>query len=105
MQKYEIPHNAMVVVRGERFRLHESSEHRLARAQELLQGASEVNEDIMVRILRDHGKENRPSELTICRHHQVSSTLRSVLFYPSRRTIKVLYGNPCQNEYTELRFA
>jgi predicted choloylglycine hydrolase len=105
MQKYEIPHNAMVVVRGERFRLHESSEHRLARAQELLQDTTEVNEDRMVRILRDHGKENEPSELTICRHHQVTSTLRSVLFYPSRRTIKVLYGNPCQNEYTELRFA
>jgi predicted choloylglycine hydrolase len=105
MQKYEIPHNAMVVVRGNGFRLHESSEHRLARAQELLQGTSEVNEDIMVRILRDHGKEKRPSDLTICRHHQISSTLRSVLFYPDRKTVKVLYGNPCQSEYAEFRFA
>jgi predicted choloylglycine hydrolase len=104
MQKQEIPHNAMVVVRGNRFRLHESSEHRLARARELLQETTEVNEDTIVRILRDHGKENRPSELTICRHHQVSSTLRSVLFHPDRRTVKVLYGNPCQNDYAELRF-
>ncbi len=105
MQKHEIPHNAMVVVRGERFRLHESSEHRLTRAQELLQNTNEVNESLIVRILRDHGEKNRPSDLTICRHHQVSSTLRSVLFYPNRKTIKVLYGNPCESEYTEFRFA
>ncbi len=105
MQKYEIPHNATVVIRGNTIRLHESSEHRFARAQELLRDATEVNENTMVRILRDHGKENRPSELTICRHHQVSSTLRSVLFYPDRRAVKVLYGNPCTSEYAEFRFS
>jgi hypothetical protein len=27
-----------------------------------------------------------------------------VIFYPDRRTIKVLYGKPCQNVYSEFVF-
>lgn len=82
----------------------ESSVERLKRAQELLRDEGKIDESRIVTILRDHGKDNKPSSFTICRHATPTSTLRSVIFYPDRRTIKVLYGKPCQNEYSEFVF-
>lgn len=105
MQIHEIPHNATVFERGATVRLHESSEFRYARAQELLQNKIDMDESTITTILHDHGKEGKPSDLTICRHSERSSTLRSVIFYPNRRIIKVLYGNPCQSEHAEFRFS
>jgi hypothetical protein len=64
-----------------------------------------VDETKITAILRDHGKGNKPSMLTICRHADFVSTLRSVIFYPNRKTIKVLYGKPCENQYDELKFS
>jgi len=109
MQRYEIPHNAEYSGKVPRgllgLRIHESSEQRLNRAQELLEGKAKVNEEKITSILRDHGKDDRPSALTICRHDEYyASTLRSMLFYPKTKTMKVLYGNPCQNEYKEFSF-
>jgi hypothetical protein len=77
----------------------------LKRAQELLKGKEKVDESKITLILRDHGQENEPSMLTLCRHADAVSTLRSVVFYPSRKTVKVLYGKPCQNQYEELKFS
>jgi len=109
MQEYEIPHNAVYFGKVPKgllgVKVHESSEHRLNRAQKLLKGKNKIDEDKIVGVLRDHGNENRPSRLTICRHDQYASTLRSVIFYPKERRIKVLYGNPCQNEYEEFKFS
>jgi len=108
MQKYEIPHNAVFSEKalkewvGKRF--HESSEERLKRAQNLLGGSDRIDGDKIITTLRDHGKDNNPSNLTICQHGEYSSTLRSVIFYPARKTIKVLYGNPCKNEFSEFSF-
>lgn len=109
MQRYEIPHNAVYsgkVPKGLRgLRIHESSEQRLNRAQELLKGKAKINESKIVSTLRDHGKDDTPSMLTICRHDKnYASTLRSMIFYPKLKTMKVLHGNPCQNEYEEFRF-
>jgi len=109
MQKYEIPRDAVFSGKVSKERLgkkvHESSEQRLKRAQELLSDKEEVDENSIATILRDHGKDNKPSNLTICQHGEYISTLRSVIFYPNRKTIKVLYGNPCQNEYAEFTFS
>jgi hypothetical protein len=108
MQRYEIPKNALFTGKmAETFnfqgvRVHESSEQRLRRAMELID-TGPVNEDIIVSTLRDHGQTNQPSNFTVCRHGPTVSTNRSVIFYPTRRTIKVLYGNPCQNVYTEFK--
>ena len=109
MQQFEIPHNAVYfgkTVSKELIgtRIHESSERRLKRAEELLKGKAKVDEDKVATVLRDHGEDNKPSMLTICRHGKYASTLRSVIFYPKRKAIKVLYGNPCQNEYVEFTF-
>jgi predicted choloylglycine hydrolase len=109
MQQYEIPHNAVLWgktipedMKG--IRVHESSEQRLRRAEELLRDKVKVDEDKIVTILRDHGKDDKPSWTTICRHGKYGSTLRSMIFYPDRKTMKVLYGRPCQNEYVEFTF-
>lgn len=109
MQQYEIPHDAVYSGKVPKgllgFRIHESSGKRLKRARELLKGKNHINENKLTSILQDHGKDNKPSSLTICRHDELyASTLRSMIFYPQRRTIKVLYGNPCQNKYGEFEF-
>ena len=109
MQEHEIPHNAVLSGKVPRDwlgkRVHESSEQRLKRAQELLNSKDKMDENEIVTILRDHGQNNNPSNLTICQHGAYISTLRSVIFYPNRKTIKVLYGNPCQNEYVQFGFS
>jgi predicted choloylglycine hydrolase len=110
MQRHEIPRNAVYFGKGVRkeiagIRLHESSERRLKRAQELLKGREKVDESNIAAILRDHGENDEPSLFTICRHGIDASTLRSVIFYPNRKSMKVLYGKPCQNQYDELKFS
>jgi len=110
MQQYEIPRNAVYFGKGVPegqvgVRVHESSEQRLERAQELLKAKTKMDENTITTILRDHGKDNKPSNLTICQHGGYVSTLRSVIFYPNRKAIKVLYGNTCQNGYVEFVFS
>jgi len=110
MQRHEIPRNAVYFGKGVQkelvgVRVHESSEQRLKRAQELLKGKEKVDESRIAAILRDHGESNEPSLFTICRHGVDASTLRSVIFYPDRKSMKVLYGKPCQNQYGEFKFS
>ena len=45
--------------------------------------------------------EDEPSYTTICVHGEISSSLRSMIFYPRLKRMKLLYGYPCQNEYEE----
>lgn len=109
MQKYEIPRNAVFSEKaskewvGKRF--YESSEERLKRAQDLLGSGDKLDENAITSVLRDHGKENHPSNFTVCQHGEYLSTLRSVIFYPNRKILKVLYGNPCQNEFSKFSFS
>lgn len=109
MQQYEIPHNAVYSGKSPKemlgVKVHASSEARLKRAQELLNRKSKIDEEAIIKILRDHGAENKPSILTICRHGGYAGTLRSVIFNLNEKTMKVLYGNPCQNEYAEFGFS
>jgi len=111
MQKHEVPRKAIYSGKSPRAkdrlgtRIHESSEQRLRRAQELLSSKDKMDENEITTILRDHGQNNNPSNLTICQHGSYVSTLRSVIFYPNRKIIKVLYGNPCKNEYVQFGFS
>ena len=110
MQKHEIPSNAVYFGKGVPkeivgVRVHESSEQRLKRAQELLKGKEKVDEGKITAVLRDHGENNEPSLFTICRHGTDASTIRSVIFYPNKRSMKVSYGKPCKNQYDEFRFS
>lgn len=109
MQQYEIPRGAIYSGKSPKeslnVRVHESSELRLDRAQDLLEGKTMISEDEIFGILRDHGKNNHPSMNTICRHGEVGSSIRSMVFYPEKKAMKVLYGRSCQNEYTEFKFS
>ena len=77
---------------------------RLDRASGLLKDAVLVDEKAICAVLRDHGQEGVPGK-TICRHAEFGCTQRSMIFYPGGKTIKVLFGNPCQGEYQEIGFA
>ena len=108
LQRHEIPRNAiwdgdvheLLVGR----RIFESTERRLMRAEELLEDIGRIDEEGVKGILRDHGVDDEPSDTTICRHGEISSSLRSMIFYPRQKKMKLLYGYPCQNEYQEFSF-
>lgn len=109
MKRYEIPHEAVFTEKAMKHlvgkRVHGSSEERLKRGRYLLEGMRGIDENALVSILRDHGEHNSPSNFTICQHGEHASTLRSCLFYPRRRAMKVLYGKPCQNGFSEFSFS
>ncbi len=77
---------------------------RLIRAQILLD--SLVPEQPIVpqlkKILRDHGPENIPSEMTICKHdgkdHRQHTTFSTVIDMGTG-TIEIAIGPPCSNDY------
>jgi len=108
MQQHEVPHDAVftgdVAQEFRGIRVHESSEQRFQRAQELLTDIV-VDDHVLATVLSDHGQNNMASNLTLCQHGDYLSTLRSGIFYPKRRQLKVLYGNPCQNTFSEFSFS
>lgn len=81
-----------------------ASKTRWNRVNELLAEAGNFSEERIHRIMRDHGADAEPSRLTICRHDDLANTLYTLVYYPERRSIKVLYGNPCQNGLSEMVF-
>ena len=98
MQKHEVPLDSGSMP-GYR-----TSPERVDRAMELLKGTPLVDEAALRAVLCDHGKEGIPSIHTICKHGEPACTHRSMIFFPRRKTIKVLFGNPCQGEYQEIGF-
>lgn len=83
----------------------QTSSERIDRAMEILKGKPLVDEDSICSVLRDHGREGVPSVHTICKHGEPGCTHRSMIFYPKRKTIKMLFGNPCQGGYQEINFS
>jgi len=100
MKSIEIPSVKSQKVQGYR-----TSPIRLERVRELLRNNRNIDEKLIKTVLRDHGPENIPSARTICVHGEVGSTTRSMIMYPKRRLIKVLFGYPCKNEYQEIKFS
>ena len=82
-----------------------NSPPRFERAKKLLESKRNIDEQLIGAVLRDHGTENVPSEMTICVHGDWFGTLRSMIMFPNRRLMKVLFGHPCENEYQEIRFS
>jgi hypothetical protein len=103
MAKRDVPHDAFysrfnpAPVRGER--VHQSSEARHQRAQTLLDEADQISELEMMSIVADHAGGD-PSDDTICRHGDYYKTTCSVLLYPRRRALAVMFDAPCTAEYT-----
>ncbi len=82
-----------------------SSKTRWDRANELLALGGRFSEERIHGIMSDHGADAEPSRLTICRHDELASTLYTLVYYPERRSIKALYGNPCMNVLSEMVFS
>ena len=108
MKKYEVPHNALwngkVPEEWLGRRILESSEKRLARARELIDMNHKMDFKKICSILSDHGDDNQPSEISICRHGKYVSSIRSSIFYPYEKKVKILYGKTCQNQYVDFTF-
>jgi predicted choloylglycine hydrolase len=81
-----------------------ASTTRWDRVNELLAEGGSFSEERIHGMMSDHGADAEPSRLTICRHDGLASTLYTVVYYPERRTMKVLYGNPCMNMLSEMVF-
>jgi len=98
MRRYEIPSGALFRKDADYpgLRILESSERRRARAEELLASGAGAGEARVEAVLRDHGSDGMPSNLTICNHGKSSCTLRSVIFHPGRRVARALHGRPCE---------
>ncbi len=77
-----------------------SSNNRLERAIELIEASGPVDRDRIAAILGDHGATRHGDDQTICRHGPFYTTTCSVLLYPRRRMVEVMFGPPCGHQYT-----
>jgi predicted choloylglycine hydrolase len=99
----DIPHDAVLSrwnphgMRGVRF--HQSSEERHARAETLVREAGMLSEGELATVAADHGRTEHGDDDTICRHGPYYETTCSVMLFPKRRTVKVMFAAPCQADY------
>ena len=108
MKRVEVPQDAVYPEdAAPEFRnqpVHLNSITRWKRVNELLAEGGRFSEERIYGIMSDHGSYTEPPRPTICRHHDLISTLYTMVYYPERRIIKVQYGNPCMNELSEMVF-
>ncbi len=107
MQGCDVPHDARFPswwgppeMTGTRF--HASSESRHGRAETLLEEAGMISEETLKAILSDHGPSGHGSDHSICRHGALYATTCSVVLFPRRREIHLMFGSPCSSEFVTL---
>lgn len=105
MISYDIPRNAYYTGRNVRafrgLRVHESSELRYARVEQLLSAMESVTVKDLLGVFCDHGESGRGDDNTVCRHGPYLSTTRSVIMFPRSRRLLVTYGHPCESVFTD----
>lgn len=105
MTSYDIPRNAyytnknVKALRG--IRVHESSELRYGRAEQLLSDMESVTMKDLLRVFSDHGESGRGDNNTICRHGPYFSTTCAVIMLPTSKRLLVTYGHPCDSVFTD----
>jgi hypothetical protein len=105
MTSYDIPHNAyytknnVKALRGTR--VHESSELRYSRAEQLLGEMDLITMKDLLNVFSDHGESIRGDSNTICRHSAYFSTTCSIIMLPYSRRLLVTYGHPCESVFTD----
>ncbi|MBC7254463.1 MAG: hypothetical protein H5T72_10920 [Actinobacteria bacterium] len=105
MLSYDVPRNAFYAgrtvpaLRG--LRVHESSEMRYARAEQLLSGDEVFSLKDLLRVFSDHGESGRGDDNTVCRHGSYFSTTCSIIMLPRSRRMLVTYGHPCNSVFTD----
>jgi predicted choloylglycine hydrolase len=101
IKPYDIPHNAVFSNKTlpqelRQRRVHESSETRYNRLNQLIRKNLFIGIKEMEIILKDHNNNNSGDDNTICRHGELLSTQVGVIFVPKNRMIKIFFGNPCK---------
>jgi len=93
--------NAPTPLRGKR--LHQSSELRDQRFQELLEKADTLDIEQLGAIMADHGPTGTPNGDTPCMHSPYWYTTACLQFFPKSRSIRVAYNTACQAHYQEIQ--
>jgi hypothetical protein len=105
MASYDIPRNAYYTSKNVRalrgVRVHESSELRYARAEQLFSGLEVIGMKDLLGVFSDHGESGRGDDNTICRHGPYFSTTCSIIMLPSSKRLLVTYGNPCDSVFSD----
>lgn len=105
MTSYDIPRNAYYTNRNvwalRGMRVHESSEMRYARAEQLLSEKEEFSLKDLLQVFSDHGESGRGDDNTICRHGSYFTTTCSIIMLPRSRRFLVTYGHPCDSVFTD----
>jgi predicted choloylglycine hydrolase len=89
----------------EKVPVYPNSIRRFERAKCLLENKKNINENFIKAVLRDHGIQNSPCDATICMHGKQFGTCRSMIMYPRKRLITLLFGHPCEREYNKIKFS
>ena len=106
MQEVQIAHDAIYTdsaptpLRGRR--LHQSSELRDRRFQQLLAETDVLDVDRLSAIMSDHGPEGTPGDDTICMHGSYWFTTACLQFFPGSRRIRVAYDTACQARFEDV---
>lgn len=86
--------------------INETSHTRYKRIKELLEKKS-VHHHFSIHalksILKDHDGEKTGNDNTICRHHEIISTLASIIVNVNKLEMKVAFGYPCKAKYITYR--
>ncbi len=105
MASYDIPRNAYYTSKNVRalrgVRVHESSELRYTRAEQLFSALELVGMKDLLNIFCDHGESGRGDDNTICRHGPYFTTTSSIIMLPRSRRLLVTYGNPCDSVFSD----
>ena len=105
MMSYDIPRNAYYTSKNVRalrgIRVHESSELRYSRAEQLLSGMEMITMKDLLSVFCDHGESGRGDDNTICRHGTYFTTNCSVIMLPRSKRLLVTYGHPCDSVFTD----
>jgi len=105
MASYDIPRNAYYTSKNVRalrgIRVHESSELRYARAEQLLLAMDVVTMKDLLGVFCDHGESGRGDDNTVCRHGPYFTTISSIIMLPRSRRMLVTYGHPCDSVFTD----
>lgn len=106
MREVQIPDDAVYSptaprpLRGQR--VHESSESRNRRYQELLTGAPIFDETLLSALMADHGAGGAASANTPCVHSSYWHTTACLQFFPKARRMRVAFDSACQARYHEI---
>lgn len=91
--------HAVQALRGRRvFSSPEQRDHRL---RQLLRERRSFSPASLTELLADHGRDQIPSDDTICMHGELWTTQASIQLVPAKRLLRLSYGPACEAKHVE----